>query len=503
MKKPFFIRSVYLRTILQLTLTIVATFSVLGLVYYHAFSISTTRQQAGQLLSGARAISEVVAGRFNASGEITDPSLNHYINFAARSSGAVVWVINQSGELVMHTGIPGDAATMMDVSANGYYQLDQTYLVAMGAGTGGTSQVGDFQGLFKASGLRWISAAYPLPTPLGGYRGEIQIHFPVQGNDIGTFLMANGLILSFIVAFAIGLLFVGILSHNITRPIRLLSETADKVSRGDLSARVEIPGLHEIQGGGRAFGHDDLTVLMSTINTMLDKLENQEKDRKEFISNISHDLRTPLTSIYGFVEGMLDGTVPIDKYPYYLEIVRKETGRLQSLVSTMFETVLLESGQQLNPTVFDINELLKEDVIGLESLLAEKNLGVQTDFAEDEYGRLQVKGDRDTISRVVYNILSNAIRFAPQDGVIALTTRRSALQKEIEIMIEDNGPGIPEQEQPYVFDRFYKVDKSRTAKGSGLGLYICKTILAAHGQRISVSKSEMGGARFVFTLAAV
>ena len=503
MKKPFLLRSVYLRTILQLTLAIVVTFFVLGLVYYYAFSINTNRQQASQLLSGARAISEVVAGNFSQQGEILDPRLNNYIIFAARSSGAIVWVINPSGELVMHTGIPGDAATSLDVSEKGYYQLPQQYLAAMGAGTSGISQMGDFQGLFKASGTRWISAAYPLPTPLGGYRGEIQLHYPVQTRDIGTFLMTNGLIMSFLVAFAIGLIFISILSHNITRPIRLLSEAADKVSRGDLSARVEIPGINPDRreiGKKQSLVNDDLAILVHTVNTMLDKLQNQEKDRKEFISNISHDLRTPLTSILGFIEGMLDGTVPPDKYPYYLDIVQKETKRLQNLVSTMFDTVLLESGQQLNQRVFDINEVLREDIIGLESLIAGKNLGVQADFQEDDYGRLQVVGDREAISRVVYNILSNAIKFAPADGVIALTTRRSGRAREVEVIIEDNGPGIPESEQPYIFDRFYKIDKSRTAKGSGLGLYICRTILAAHGQRITVSKSDMGGARFVFTL---
>ncbi len=503
MKKPFLLRSVYLRTILQLTLAIVVTFFVLGLVYYYAFSINTNRQQASQLLSGARAISEVVAGNFSQQGEILDPRLNNYIIFAARSSGAIVWVINPSGELVMHTGIPGDAATSLDVSEKGYYQLPQQYLAAMGAGTSGISQMGDFQGLFKASGTRWISAAYPLPTPLGGYRGEIQLHYPVQTRDIGTFLMTNGLIMSFLVAFAIGLIFISILSHNITRPIRLLSEAADKVSRGDLSARVEIPGINPDRreiGKKQSLVNDDLAILVHTVNTMFDKLQNQEKDRKEFISNISHDLRTPLTSILGFIEGMLDGTVPPDKYPYYLDIVQKETKRLQNLVSTMFDTVLLESGQQLNQRVFDINEVLREDIIGLESLIAGKNLGVQADFQEDDYGRLQVVGDREAISRVVYNILSNAIKFAPADGVIALTTRRSGRAREVEVIIEDNGPGIPESEQPYIFDRFYKIDKSRTAKGSGLGLYICRTILAAHGQRITVSKSDMGGARFVFTL---
>ena len=138
--------------------------------------------------------------------------------------------------------------------------------------------------------------------------------------------------------------------------------------------------------------------------------------------------------------------------------------------------------------------MIKEDVIGLESLLSEKKLGVQTDFLQDEQGRLLVIGDREAINRVVYNILTNAIRFTPDEGIIALTTRRSGRPKEIEVIIEDSGPGIPESEYPYIFDRFYKVDKSRTAKGSGLGLYICRTILAAHGQRI-IGRAQRSGRR--------
>ena len=130
----------------------------------------------------------------------------------------------------------------------------------------------------------------------------------------------------------------------------------------------------------------------------------------------------------------------------------------------------------------------------------EKHLGVQTEFLEELQGRLMVTGDREAISRVVYNIVSNAIKFTPEDGVIALTTRRTARSREIEVIIEDSGPGIPEADLPYIFDRFYKADKSRNVKGSGLGLYISRTILTAHGQRILVSRSELGGARFSFTL---
>jgi signal transduction histidine kinase len=306
-----------------------------------------------------------------------------------------------------------------------------------------------------------------------------------------------------LVAFLLALVFIGLLSRNITRPIRLLAQTADRVYRGDLSARVEWPGAVERQASNQALVTDDLMVLVETMNSMIEKLEHQERGRRDFISSVSHDLRTPLTSIRGFVEGILDGTVPEEKIGTYLEIVKQEVLRLQTLVNTLSETSLYESGSvRLDETVFDINTVIKEDVYGLESLLNEKNIGVQTDFDETEQGRLLAVGDREAINRVVYNIISNAIRFSPQEGVIALTTRRAPRSHQLEIIIEDSGPGIPVSDWPYIFDRFYKVDKSRTAKGSGLGLFICRTILAAHGQRIAVGDSDLGGAKFSFTLSA-
>ncbi len=503
MHNPHLIRSVYARTIMQLTLAILIVFSALGLVYYTIASMSSQRQQVDMLLSGAQTISEVIANEMDSSGEISDPEVISYISFTARSTGAIVWVVNYAGEIVLNTGIPGEAARQMTKTSRNYYQLQARFLATMGSGTTGVSTTGDFYGLFQSSGSKWISAAWPLPSSTGSFNGEIQIHYSEIPHNLTSFMLTNSLIVSFIAAFGIAMLFIWILSRNITRPIRLLSKAADKVSRGDLSARIVLPGISDPKSlaAPDALVKDDLTILVSTMNTMIEKLENQERDRKDFISSVSHDLRTPITSIRGFVEGMLDGTVPADRFQYYLEIVKQESLRLQNLVNTMFEGSLLENDRKINQTVFDINEVIKEDVIGLEPLLSEKHLGVQTDFLQDDQDRLLVIGDREAINRVVYNILSNAIRFTPDEGIIALTTRRSSRPKEIEVIIEDSGPGIPESEFMKVFDRFYKVDKSRTAKGSGLGLYICRTILAAHGQRISVARSDLGGARFIFTLA--
>lgn len=503
MRKPRLIRSLYARTVIQLTITIVIIFSVLGLVSYTVMSAANDRQQARQLINAAQAISGVVAGSLDSTGEIVDTRVLSYVHFTARSSGAIVWVVNYAGEIILNTGFPGQTTARLDLSNRGYYQLTDAYLAARGSGTSGTSVSGDFFGLFEGTGSTWLTAVYPIPSASAGYVGEIQLHFAQNPSTLTSYLMTSGLILSFLVAFFIALIFNGILSRNITRPIRLLSDAADKVTRGDLSARIVLPGINSAESPvdpGKLM-HDDLTVLVRTMNTMIERLEYQERDRKDFISSVSHDLRTPITSIRGFVEGMLDGTVPPERFPHYLDIVKQETQRLQTLVNTMFEGSVLESGRKVNLDVFDLNVVIKEDIIGLESLLSEKNLDVQTDLMADEQGRQLVIGDREAISRVIYNIVSNAIKFTPVDGIIGLSSRRGGRPREIEVVIDDSGPGIPEHEIPYIFDRFYKVDKSRTARGSGLGLFICRSILTAHGQRITVGRSDLGGARFVFTLA--
>jgi signal transduction histidine kinase len=523
MKRLYLVRSIYARTILSLTLAILIVFSILGLVYYAIATQGSQRQQTTQLLNSAQALADTLSGKVNPSGEITDPAMAGYVRFIARSTDALVWVVNKSGDIIMNTGLPAEAINQLEKTASGYYRLPQRYLAAMGSGTSGLTISGNFRGLLNTPGYTWISAVYPLRSMTGAYNGEVQIHYQKKPYNLTNFMLTNSLIASFLIAFGIAMFFIWILSRNITRPIRLLSQAADQVSRGDLSVRVVVPGINDPaiknQDSGdfthdpdpgmgsqgrkrRALAMDDLTILVSTINNMLEKLENQERDRKDFISSVSHDLRTPITSIRGFVEGMLDGTVPPDRFAYYLEIVKQESLRLQNLVNTMFDMSVLIDENQINQTVFDINEVIKEDVIGLESLLSEKKLGVQTDFQEDEQGRLLAIGDREAISRVVYNILSNAIRFTPAEGIIALTTRRQGKSRGLEITVEDSGPGVPESEYPYIFDRFYKVDKSRTAQGSGLGLFICRKILAAHGQRITVGRSELGGARFTFTLAA-
>ena len=231
---------------------------------------------------------------------------------------------------------------------------------------------------------------------------------------------------------------------------------------------------------------------------MVDDLQKLEEMRRGFIANVSHELRTPMTSIRGFIEGILDGTIPPDRQKDYLLIVRDETNRLNRLVNDLLDLAKMEAGEiTLNIKPFDINELIRICVIKLETLITSKNIEIEANFENDN---LLVSADRDSIERVIINLLHNAVKFSNENGKIILETVKN--KDKVLISIKDSGIGIDENEQKRVWDRFYKSDKSRgkDKTGTGLGLAIVKNIVNEHKQDIWV-ESEIGlGTKFTFTL---
>ena len=243
-------------------------------------------------------------------------------------------------------------------------------------------------------------------------------------------------------------------------------------------------------------------ILVKIFNRMVEQIERGNSEQTDFIASISHDLRTPLTSIKGFINAILDGTIPAEKQDHYLGIVQNEVNRLSDLVSDMNSIILLDNDIDPNNfEEFNINETIIETVQGTEILLQEKDIAVQTNIQSGSKAVI-VYGDQREISRVIYNLVTNAIKFVPdKEGIISINVDVQG-RDIVLITIEDNGPGIAQDKLSHVFDRFYKVDHSRTDRsGSGLGLYICKRILQKHGQSIFAEKSEsLGGAKFEFTL---
>ncbi len=277
------------------------------------------------------------------------------------------------------------------------------------------------------------------------------------------------------------------LSERITSPLRSMTEAAKSFAHGKMDARVDVHGNDEISELGLAF------------NNMADSLEETEKMRNAFLANVSHDLRTPMTTIAGFVDGMLNGAIPPEKQPEYLEIVSSEVHRLSRLVTQILDISKLESGdRKFTNGRFDICDMARVILLSFEQKIEAKQLDVQFECDEDE---MFAYGDKDAIHQVLYNLCDNAQKFSREGGVYRIAIN-SVSRETLEVHVYNEGQGIPTEDLPYVFDRFYKSDKSRGLDkvGVGLGLYIVKTILEAQHQKIEVKSVYGEYCEFCFTL---
>lgn len=269
------------------------------------------------------------------------------------------------------------------------------------------------------------------------------------------------------------------------RPLYELNAVADKMSRGDFSLRAVVSSDDEI-------GH-----LADSFNVMAESMENTDKNRRDFIGNISHELRSPITSIRGFIAGILDGIIPKDKENYYLNVVYEEIGRLSRLVNDLLDLSAMESGKfSMNITEVDLNEVIRVSVVKFETKLNAKRLKVDVTLdSEHQF----VAADRDRLIQVVTNLLDNAVKHCPEEGHIEVGTRVRG--KKVTVSIYNDGMPIAEEDLKNIWARFYKSDRSRTIKEStGLGLPIVRNILTQLGENVWVENRETG-VLFQFTLS--
>lgn len=277
-------------------------------------------------------------------------------------------------------------------------------------------------------------------------------------------------------------------AQRLAQPLRQMAICAHTFAHGDFSARAQVENLQDGETRELAFA----------FNAMADALENAEDLRRVFIANVSHELKTPMTSIAGFIGGVIDGTIPPEKREETLRMVYEEVMRLSRMVTSMTSLSRLQTGQlDLHPRVFDISDLSLRILLGLESKINEKQLEVDLDLSEA--GEVYVNADLDSIVQVITNLLDNAVKFSKPGGHLGLSVRSSG--GKAHIAISNEGPEIPPEDLPYIFDRFHKADRSRShdKTGLGLGLFLVKSILYAHNEDIHVS-SESGRTEFTFTL---
>ena len=278
-----------------------------------------------------------------------------------------------------------------------------------------------------------------------------------------------------------------LLMRKLTDPLQKVTDAAQRFGGGDLSVRVE-----GVEGEG------EVADLARTFNRMADNIQTNDNSRGQFMGNIAHELRTPMTTIKGFIDGILDGTIPPDMQNHYLQLVSEETGRLARLIQNMLDLSKLESGEyQVNARMFNIWETLTGVALSAEQRINDGMIDIDG-LTMDE--KVLVYADPDLIHQVAYNLLDNAIKFTPAGGTIRFGVER--LGPEVEVSIWNSGQGISPEALPYVFQRFYKEDQSRGlhARGAGLGLNICKVLVNLSGGQIRVESKQGEWCRFVFTL---
>lgn len=283
------------------------------------------------------------------------------------------------------------------------------------------------------------------------------------------------------------LIAVYFITERITSPLKEISAAAKQFAKGKFDVRVPVRG------------NDEVARLAMAMNNMAESLDNYDDMRNNFMSSVSHDLRSPMTSIAGFVDGILDGVIPPEKHEDYLRIVSTEVKRLSRLVASLLDLSRIQSGdRKFTMAPFDVCEMCREIVISIEQKINDKRLDVQFDCSDDA---LDVVADRDAIYQVVYNLCDNAVKFANEGGVFRIGVNKIKNKKAL-ITVYNEGQGIAPADLPYVFERFYKSDKSRglNKTGVGLGLFISKTIVEAHGESIWVESEHGKDCCFSLTL---
>ena len=315
--------------------------------------------------------------------------------------------------------------------------------------------------------------------------GSVVVCFDLSRIDSLTSGIIKAIVVSSLWVMIVTLIAAYCINTGIASPIQQMSRATKMFSAGKFDVRINVSG------------NDEIAELAAGFNNMADSLASLEYMRSSFLAGVSHDLRTPMTTISGYIDGMLSGAIPPDKYDHYLNIVSSEVKRLSRLVGSMLDLSRIQAGdRKFEKKSFDVCETARLVLISFEERIEKKNLDVEFDCPE----HLEVFSDKDAVHQILYNLCENAIKFSNDGGKYRISIKTSG--KKAYISVFDEGIGIPPEDLPYVFDRFYKSDKSRSLdkSGVGLGLFIVRTMIEALGEQISVNSEYQKNCEFVFTL---
>ena len=473
-------KTTFSRTFTAITVLIVAAMVILGISFQLLVSNYLRDSAMEQLSDDGRTIVQLVQA-YVSDEPINDRDFGIALSVAASVSDADAVICNSEGKLVCCARDPlgCDHVGM---------QLSPEYMKKV-LDNDGLTDTGVIRGLYEDE--RYV-VSLPIHGKQNQFLGIVLVSTPIDSTQLVMKRITEIYVFLSILVVVIAVVVMTILLKQQSTPLKAMAKAARDFGHGELSARVKTSGKST----------QEVEELALAFNNMASSLEKSEYQRQEFVANVSHELKTPMTTIAGFVDGILDGTIPPEKAEKYLLLVSDETKRLNRLVRSMLDISQLQDKGGIpeeQKTRFDLVECVGQVLITFERKITEKNLDVDVVMPDLPVYTL---ANQDYITQVVYNLLDNAVKFCPEGKKISLevTTGRNKAY----VRISNQGETIPPEELPLVFDRFHKMDKSRSKNRDswGLGLYIVKTIVGAHGENISVTSRE-GKTTFTFTLPAM
>lgn len=469
-------KGLFSKLVAAFTAIIIVSFVMTAAFLSYWFESYYFQQRKSQLLKESQFISYKALQYL--AGDLTSDEINETLNNIAKYLSADIWLVDNYGYVY-------------SVSKSEHKQLvtNPTQIVTKDLEELRENKTVDKKEIHSDI---LVDPVHTFEIPIfsnGVFKGAILMHTSINELREPLKRVYEIIWMSAILAIIICCVVIYYLSQRIiVYPLKKINYVADKISKGEVEKRVCINS------------NDEIGELAKSFNSMADSLEQVEKNRRHFISNVSHEIRSPLTSIKGFIGGMIDGIIPHEKQNYYLSVTYSEIQRLTRLVNDLLDLSAIEAGQfKLRIEELDINEIIRLCIIKFQTKINEKKLKVDVVMEND---KLYVAADRDRINQVVTNLIDNAVKYVNVGGNIKVSTKIKG--EKAFISVYNDGEGIPKSELKHIWDRFYKSDKSRTSKVStGLGLSIVRSILTQLGEDIWVENRESGGIIFAFTLKRV
>ena len=474
-------RSTFSRTFFPAALLLLTALLLVGFSFQLLVRNYLNQQAFQELEHQGNAVASL-ASAYYTEGSMSGPDFLVNLSFAGQLSEADAVIFDANGVLLVCSDSPLGCIHQRWV-------VEESYINRV-LQEGTVRNAGKLSGLYEET--RYVVSVPILAQPTGKAVGVVMVSMPMAATMAILDKLADIYLFVSLLTVAVVMIIMSVFARRHSSPLRDMARAASAFGHGDLTARVKIKQSYS----------QEVEELALAFNNMADSLQKSEYQRQEFVANISHELKTPMTTIGGYIDGILDGTIPPEKSRRYMQLVSEETKRLSRLVRSMLDISKLQDqggipeSQKLR---FDMTECAGRVLVSFEQKINAKKLDVQVSMPEHP---LYTLADPDAITQVVYNLLDNAVKFCPEGKALELSLVEGS--SKIYVTVANEGETIPAEELPLVFDRFHKTDKSRSQNrdGWGLGLYIVKTIICSHGEDISVS-SRNGKTAFAFTLPLV